>query len=405
MDIVMNKINQWISRRWTIPGLAGLLILASFTASRGFGAVVVAELLMVAAAIVAGLPILRNAVNALMARNISIDLLVSIAASGALIIGEYWEAAAVTFLFAVGHALESATLNKTRSALAALVAVAPDTAVVMRRGEQVEITATDVKMGEVVLVKNGAKVPVDGDVIAGNGSIDEATITGESIPVEKAKGDHVFAGTISRGGFLQVLATGVGADTTLARIIHRVEDAQDARARTQKFMDRFSRWYTPAVIVMALIAWLLSGSIILGLTLLVVACPGALVISIPVSIVSGIGRSARDGILIKGGEFLETAAKIDIVAVDKTGTLTKGRPQLTDVVVLAEGRDRNDVLSWAARAEMGSEHPLARPILEAAEQAGLLTGDLPEDIAPVAGKGDRKSTRLNSSHVAISYAV
>jgi len=383
----MNRIVLWMNGRWAIPVLSGFLIAASFLANKQWNHVFAANLLMTAAAVVAGAPILRNAINALAVRNISIDLLVSIAAIGALIIGEYWEAAAVTFLFAVGHALESATLNKTRSALAALVAVAPDTAVVMRRGEQVEITATDVKMGEVVLVKNGAKVPVDGEVIAGNGSIDEATITGESIPVEKAKGDHVFAGTISRGGFLQVLATGVGADTTLARIIHRVEDAQDARARTQKFMDRFSRWYTPAVIVMALIAWLLSGSIILGLTLLVVACPGALVISIPVSIVSGIGRSARDGILIKGGEFLETAAKIDIVAVDKTGTLTKGRPQLTDVVVLAEGRDRNDVLSWAARAEMGSEHPLARPILEAAEQAGLLTGDLPEDIAPVAGKG------------------
>src|SRR5690625_4171076 len=231
----MNRIVLWMNGRWAIPVLSGFLIAASFLANKQWNHVFAANLLMTAAAVVAGAPILRNAINALAVRNISIDLLVSIAAIGALIIGEYWEAAAVTFLFAVGHALESATLNKTRSALAALVAVAPDTAVVMRRGEQVEITATDVKMGEVVLVKNGAKVPVDGEVIAGNGSIDEATITGESIPVEKAKGDHVFAGTISRGGFLQVLATGVGADTTLARIIHRVEDAQDARARTQKF--------------------------------------------------------------------------------------------------------------------------------------------------------------------------
>lgn len=383
----MNKINQWISRRWTIPGLAGLLILASFTASRGFGAAAAAELLMVAAAIVAGLPILRNAVNALMVRNISIDLLVSIAASGALIIGEYWEAAAVTFLFAVGHALETATLNKTRAALAELVAVAPDTAVVVRKGEQVEVAAAEVAEGEVVLVKNGAKVPVDGEVIAGSGSLDEAAITGESMPVEKSAGDQVFAGTISRGGFLQVLATGTGSDTTLARIIHRVEEAQDAKARTQKFMDRFSRWYTPGIIVMALLAGLVSGSAVLGLTLLVVACPGALVISIPVSIVAGIGRSARDGILIKGGEFLETAAKIDVVALDKTGTLTRGRPQLTDIVALAPGVDQNEVLRWAARAEAGSEHPLARPVLEAAEKAGVMPSELPEHIEPVAGKG------------------
>lgn len=383
----MNKINAWINGRWTTPALSGLLILASFTASKGYGAALAAQWLMVAAALVAGAPIVRNAVRALAVRHISIDLLVSIAAVGALIIGEYWEAAAVTFLFAFGHALESATLNKTRAALAELIAVAPDTAIVMRKGEQVEIPAASVAMGEVVLVKNGAKVPVDGEVIAGTGALDEASITGESIPVEKSKGDHVFAGTISRGGFLQVLATGIGADTTLARIIHRVEDAQDAKARTQKFMDRFSSWYTPAVVVLALLAGLISGSVVLGLTLLVVACPGALVISIPVSIVAGIGRSARDGILIKGGEFLETAAKIDVVAVDKTGTLTKGRPQLTDVVALAPGVDKNQVLAWAARAEAGSEHPLARPILEAAEQAGIAVAELPEHIEPVIGKG------------------
>ncbi len=383
----MNSINQWINGRWTISALSGALILASLATSNVFGATLAADLLMVAAAIVAGAPIVRNAIAALSVRNISIDLLVSIAAIGAVIIGEYWEAAAVTFLFAVGHALESATLNKTRAALAELIAVAPDTAVVMRHGEQVEIPAGSVAMGEVVLVKNGAKVPVDGEVIAGTGALDEASITGESIPVEKAKGDHVFAGTISRGGFLQVLATGIGADTTLARIIHRVEEAQDAKARTQKFIDRFSSWYTPAVVVLALLAGLISGSVVLGLTLLVVACPGALVISIPVSIVAGIGRSARDGILIKGGEFLETAARIDVVAVDKTGTLTRGRPRLTDVVALAPGVDENEVLAWAARAEAGSEHPLARPILEAAEQAGIAATALPEQIEPVAGKG------------------
>lgn len=383
----MYKSNEWIHRRWMVPALSGLLILASFSASKGWGATAAAALLMVAAAVVAGTPILISAVRALAVRHISIDLLVSIAAIGALIIGEYWEAAAVTFLFAVGHALEAATLNKTRAALAELVAVAPDVAVVLRKGEQVEVAAASVAMGEIVLVKNGAKVPVDGEVISGTGALDEASITGESIPVEKSRGDHVFAGTISRGGFLQVLATGIGADTTLARIIHRVEEAQDAKARTQKFMDRFSSWYTPAIIVLALAAGLVSGSVVLGLTLLVVACPGALVISIPVSIVAGIGRSARDGILIKGGEFLETAAKIDVVAVDKTGTLTKGRPQLTDVVALAAGVDREQVLQWAARAEAGSEHPLARPVLEAAEAAGIPPADLPEHIEPVAGKG------------------
>nr|WP_313315622.1 heavy metal translocating P-type ATPase [Dietzia maris] len=383
----MNKLQQWWYGRWAIPVVSGALILISFFVARGLGSDAWSNAFMVAAAVVAGTPIVTKAARALMARVIGIDLLVSVAAIGAVIIGEYWEAAAVTFLFAIGHALESATLNKTRSALAELVAVAPDVAVVMRDGVQVEVPAASVAMGEIVLVKNGAKVPVDGEVVAGTGALDEASITGESIPVEKSKGDHVFAGTVAKGGFLQVLATGIGADTTLARIIHRVEDAQDAKAKTAQFMDRFSAWYTPAIMVLALVVGLLTGDVVLGLTLLVIGCPGALVISIPVSIVAGIGRAAKDGILIKGGEYLETSGKITAVAVDKTGTLTKGRPHLTDVVVLAPAMDRAQVLTWAARAEAGSEHPLARPILEAAAAEGLATSGLPEVTEPVPGKG------------------
>ncbi|QRQ80457.1 cadmium-translocating P-type ATPase [Glutamicibacter protophormiae] len=323
------------------------------------------DLFMIAAAAVAGYKILANAIRALGAKVIGIDLLVSIAALGALAIGNFWEAAAVTFLFSVGHALETATLNKTRSALAELVAVAPDTALVLRDGSQQEVPAASVRSGETVLVAHGAKVPVDGLVISGTAALDEASITGESIPVDKSAGDSVFAGTISRGGFIQVKATGIGADTTLARIIHRVEEAQDAKARTQAFFDRFSRWYTPGIILLAAVAGVLTQDLVLALTLLVIGCPGALVISIPVAIVAGIGRAARNGILIKGGEFLETSAKITAVAVDKTGTLTEGRPQLTDVVVLDPSLKRQEVLDWAAAAEAGSQHPLAKPIIEA----------------------------------------
>ena len=383
----MNPKVRQFQRQWGVPALAGLLIVAALLAEHVFGQLAVGDGFMVAAAIVAGTKIVLTAVRALQIRVIGIDLLVSVAAIGAVIIGEYWEAAAVTFLFAVGHALEAATLNKTRSALAELIAVAPDVAVVIRDGEQVEVRAAEVRSDEIVLVKNGAKVPVDGVVVSGAGAVDEASITGESIPVEKAEGDRVFAGTVSHGGFLQVRATGVGADTTLARIIHRVEEAQDAKARTAQFMDRFSAWYTPGIIVGALAVGLISGNVVLGLTLLVIGCPGALVISIPVSIVAGIGRAARDGILIKGGEFLETSAKIDTVAVDKTGTLTEGRPQLTDVVVLDTDSDRTEVLRWAALAEAGSEHPLARPILDAAAEAGVPADRIPDHTEPVPGKG------------------
>ncbi len=406
----MNAVRGKRYGMWLIPAIAGVLILASLgieNLAGGAGnlaigprwwidagehahgpetAFTLAHALMLVAALVAGYGILVAALRALRVRFISIDLLVSIAAIGAILIGNFWEAAAVTFLFAVGHALETGTMNKTRAALAALVAVAPDTAVVLRDGEQHEIPAHQVRMGELVLVKNGAKVPVDGQVVSGTGSIDEASITGESLPVEKTRFDHVYAGTISRGGFLQVMATGVGADTTLARIIHRVEEAQDAKAKTQAFIDRFSKWYTPAVMVLALAAGLISGDVVLALTLLVIGCPGALVISIPVAIVAGIGRSARNGILIKGGEYLETAARISAVAVDKTGTLTEGRPELTEVVVLG-AESRREVLRWAAAAEAGSEHPLARPILDAARAEGVAPDGVPGTVAPVVGKG------------------
>lgn len=373
--------------RWAVPALAGSAIAVSLAATHVFGAPQWGDLVMVLAAAVAGAPVLVKAVRALRARVIGIDLLVAIATIGAIVIGNYWEAAAVTFLFAIGHALEAATLTKTRSALAELIAVAPDLAIVLRDGEQIEIAAEAVSAGETVLVKNGAKVPVDGVVIGGSGAIDEASITGESVPVEKLVGDRVFAGTISMGGLLQVRATAVGSDTTLAGIIRRVEQAQDAKAKAQAFMDRFSKWYTPGIVLLAAVAGIVTGNIDLALTLLVIGCPGALVISIPVSIVAGIGRGARDGILIKGGEFLETSARIDVVALDKTGTITEGRPQVVDVVALADGFSAEEVLGLAARAEAGSEHPLARPVLEAAAGRVVPVRGLPEHVEPMPGKG------------------
>ncbi|HUH54051.1 MAG TPA: cation-translocating P-type ATPase [Microbacteriaceae bacterium] len=430
----MKALRKWRYGNWFIPVISGLLILLSFGTKSLFGdswnitvgpkwwidadehahgsgdAFTLANSFMLTAAVVAGYGIVQKAVRSLLVRFISIDLLVSIAAIGATLIGNFWEAAAVTFLFSIGHALEAGTMNKTRAALAELVAVAPDVAIVMRDGEQVEISAHQVQMGEIVLVKNGAKVPVDGQVVSGTAAIDEASITGESIPVEKTKSDRVFAGTISRGGFLQVQATGVGADTTLARIIHRVEEAQDAKAKTQAFIDRFSKWYTPAVIVLALAAGLISGDVVLGLTLLVIGCPGALVISIPVAIVAGIGRSARNGILIKGGEYLETSAKISAVAVDKTGTLTEGRPVLTDIVVLGSKTSRSEVLRWAAAAEAGSEHPLARPILDKAREEGVAPKSIPDSVIPVVGKGivadvDGQQVLIGNAPLLVQYGI
>lgn len=386
-------LKSWKTRG--VVAASGLLIVASWLVGRLTSADAVADGLMIIAALVAGYRIAVSAVQALRIRMISIDLLVVVAAVGAMFIDNYWESAAVTFLFALGKALEKATLNRTRRALSDLVDSAPETATILRDGEPETVEVWELEPGDLVLVRNGEQVPVDGRVLSGNGGVDEATITGESVPAEKSEGSEVFAGTWLRSGVLRIEAVGIGADTTLARIVHRVEDAQDDKARTQTFMERFSTWYTPAVmisaLVVALIPWSLvatMGNIELALTLLVIGCPGALVISIPVSIVAGIGRSAKDGVLIKGGEYLESAARVDAVVVDKTGTLTNGRPVLTDVDVLDDDYSREDVLRLAARAETASEHPLAEAIISGAREAGLEI-DLVEAAEPVAGKGIR----------------
>lgn len=369
-------------KTWGVVAVSGLLIILSWLIPAGW----LSDGFMIAAAVVAGWQIAVSAVQALRIRMISIDLLVIVAAIGALFISNYWESAAVTFLFALGKALEKATMNRTRKALSDLVDAAPETATVLRDGEPETVEIWELAPGDVVLVKNGEQIPVDGRVLSGHGGVDEATITGESVPAEKAEDSEVFAGTWLRSGVLRIEAIGIGSDSTLAKIIHRVEDAQDDKAKTQTFLEKFSKYYTPGVMVAALAVGLITLNVELALTLLVIACPGALVISIPVSIVAGIGRSAKDGVLIKGGEYLETSAKVDTVVVDKTGTLTNGRPELTNVDVLDPAYSDDEVLTLAARAETASEHPLAEAIIRGAENKGL-TIEMVEKAKPVTGKG------------------
>lgn len=374
-----------LRQRWAVPAASGVLIVAAL-ATRQLLDPAVGHLLMVAAAVVAGSRIAAGALAALRTGSIGVELLVTVAAAGAVVIGEYWEAAAVTFLFAVGGALEATTIGRTRQAVAALLDLAPATAVVVRDGRQQQVPAAQVVVGETVVVKHGARVPVDGVITDGQATVDESSITGESIPVEKTTGDRVFAGTTNLGGFAMVRATGTGADTTLARIIHRVEQAQEQKARAQRFMERFARWYTPGIVALAVLAGVVTGDVVLALTLLVIGCPGALVISMPVSIIAGIGRAARRGILVKGGEHLETLAKITTVALDKTGTLTTGRPRLTDLRPV-DGITATELLAWAAAAEAGSEHPLAVPVLAAADQAGVAPPGHPEGVRSHPGRG------------------
>jgi Cd2+/Zn2+-exporting ATPase len=403
----MNKFKAlWMNlqqRRKILTIASGSSIALAVGVNAVFGWQAVYDLGMVAAAVIAGWDIAARAINSLRNRYVSIELLVTIAALGALFIGEYWEAAAVTFLFIFGAYLEARTLSRTRQVLGQLLDLAPVTATVLRGGKQIEISPLEVESGETVLLKPGAKIPVDGEVVDGHSAVDESAITGEPMPEEKTVGSVVYAGTLNQAGLLKVRATGVGADTTLARIIRRVEEAQDEKAPTQRFIERFARWYTPAIIALSILAYLISRDIELALTLLVIGCPGALVISTPVSVVAGIGRAARGGILIKGGEYLENAGKVSALALDKTGTLTQGKPQVTDVITLislpAQSLPDSDrpaspgdwdpqqvsVLRWAAIVEAGSEHPLARSILSAYEPLG----DIPQaqSFATCTGRG------------------
>jgi len=385
---------------------SGALILAGLAARYFFNTLPLHNILMSIAAIVAGLGIASRAWNSLRNRHISIELLVTIATIGALAIGEVWEAAAVTFLFVFGAYLEARTLSKTRQVLGELIDLAPVTAIVLRGSVQIEVAPHEVQVGETVLIKPGARVPVDGEVLTGASAVDESSITGESMPEEKTLGDRVFAGTVNLDGMLQLRATGVGADTMLARIIARVEEAQEQKAPTQRFVEKFSQWYTPAIIILSAAVFIISREIELALTLLVIGCPGALVISTPVSIIAGIGSAARRGILIKGGEYLENAGKISAVALDKTGTLTLGKPHLTDIVVLQPALEiagmalpglsststhwdagQADLMWWAGMAESGSEHPLARAIYQEALKLGHLP--MPDEFEMLPGKGVR----------------
>lgn len=326
-----------------------------------------------------GYYIFRGGLYSLRALSADMNLLMSLAVIGALFIGEFTEAAAIVFLFSVANTLESFSLGRTRDAIRSLIALSPREATVLRQGREVRVKVEDLRLGDVIVVRPGERLPMDGRVVAGASSVNQAPITGESTPVEKNVGDEVFAGTINGRGALEVRIDHVASDTTLARIINLVEEAQTQKAAAQQFVDRFSRYYTPAVIAIAA-AVVIVPSLILGqpfttwfyrgLVLLVIACPCALVISTPVSIVSAIGTAARKGSLVKGGVFLEEVGTVAAVAFDKTGTLTVGRPTVTDVIPL-DGMSPREVLTLAASVEVRSEHPLASAVVDEARHQNI----------------------------------
>lgn len=365
--------------------ISGILAAISFILKETIGYALITKIVMIASTIIAGTPIFKNAFEAVKYRIVGIDALVTIAVTGAIFIGEFWEAAAVTFLFMLGDYLESRTIEKTRSSIKALLDLAPDTARVLRDGEEIEISPEEVVKDDLVVVKPGEKISVDGTVIEGNAYVNQAAITGESIPVNKNLEDQVYSGTIIESGYLIIKADRVGEDTTFARILQMVEEAQDKKAKTQKFLEKFSRFYTPGIIILAVVLYLVTKDIVLALTLLVIACPGALVISTPVSIVAGIGNGAKHGVLVKGGEIMEKLGTIKVLAFDKTGTLTVGKPSVTRVK--AYGIEEDELMRLAAIGESYSEHPLGKAIINKAEEKNGKINEVPEDAEIITGQG------------------
>ncbi|NYT25554.1 cation-translocating P-type ATPase [Alcaligenaceae bacterium] len=367
-----------------IAGVTGLLLFIALALHLA-GLSQEKDYVLIASSLFAGYFIAIKAFKALRMKAFSIELLVTIAVIGALIIGEYVESAVVTFLFIFGAYLESRTLEKTRSSLRNLIDQTPTEATVIRPEGHIKLPVDEVVKGDRVLIRSGEKVAIDGAIVSGQALIVEAAITGESVPASKSLGDRVFSGTIIDNGYIEVTADRIGDDTTFAKIIEMVEEAQESKTTTQKFLDRFAQIYTPAIVIMSILVYVFSRNVELALTFLVIACPGALVISAPVSMVAGIGNGARNGVLVKGGEIMEKLSKVDLVVFDKTGTLTKGKPEVTDVK--SWNLDDNTLLRLVADAEKVSEHHLGQTIVAEARKRELPLTKEPQDVAIIKGGG------------------
>lgn len=335
-------------------------------------------------------------------RKIKFDMstLMTIAIIGAALIGEWGEGATVVILFAISEALERYSMDKARKSIESLMDIAPKEAYIRRGNQEVIISVDDIRIGDIMIVKPGQKLAMDGLVVKGTSTLNQAAITGESVPVTKTIDDEVFAGTLNEEGLLEVKVTKLVKDTTLSKIIHLVEEAQAERAPSQAFVDKFAKYYTPAVVVLAvliaIVPPMLGGDwskwIYLGLSVLVVGCPCALVVSTPVSVVTAIGNAAKHGVLIKGGIHLEEAGSLKVVAFDKTGTLTEGVPVVTDIVTFAG--NENELLTITAAIEKGSQHPLASAIMKVAEEKRLNFNDVPvEEFQSITGKGIKAKVR------------
>lgn len=393
------KRSQWLNKENLKTGIALLILIIALSSIPVLGKehpVVIGAFLL--SIVIGGYDLFIKGFKNLFSFYFDMKTLMTIAVIGAAIIGEWMEASIVVLLFALSEALEAYSVEKARQSIQSLVNIAPKKATVIRDGEQIEMHVESININDILVVKPGERVAMDGDVITGSTSINQAAITGESMPVTKQSGDEVFAGTLNEEGSVQVRVTKLVEDTTLAKIIHLVEDAQAEKAPAQHFVDKFAKYYTPAIMILALLVAILPPLVMgaswadwtyLGLATLVVGCPCALIISTPVAIVTAIGNAARHGVLIKGGVHLEEAGRLQALAFDKTGTLTYGTPEVSKVISFGE-YDQETVLAYAAAIESFSEHPLAKSIIKKYEELGkkIITA---KDFTSITGKGAKAS--------------
>ncbi|PTG59826.1 heavy metal translocating P-type ATPase [Staphylococcus chromogenes] len=331
------------------------------------------QIFLIISTLIAMVPITLKAYQSVRAKFFSIELLVTIAMIGALWIQEYTESSIVTFLFLFGSYLEARTLKITRKSISDLVDAAPKEAIrIKENGETEKIDVDDVEVGNRIVVRSGSTIPVDGRIVKGNANIIESSITGESVPVSKSVDEKVYSSTNVDTGYLEIIAEKVAEDTTFSKIIELVEEAQDKKSPAEKFLDRFSKWYTPSIALLSFLVWLISRDVHLAITFLVIACPGALVIGAPVANVAGIGNGAKNGVIIKGGDVIDTFSKVNTLVFDKTGTLTKGHPEVTTFEFDTTEFDENEILSKVAQLEKMSEHHLGRAIVDYAELKTVL---------------------------------
>ena len=336
-------------------------------------------------AVFLGYPIYIKAARSLIKGKIGVPLFVTIAEIASVGIGEYLAAGTVVFIILAGTYLEDFILDKTRGAIKKLVEMMPVTARVLKDGGELEIDVNEVEINDVVLVKPGEKIPVDGKVVSGYSAVDQSPITGESMPVDKSQGKPVFAGAFNQSGVLKIITDKTAENTTLARMIHLVEEAQEKKAPIQNVADRFTAYFLPAILVLSGAVYIFSGSLVRAVTILLVACPCALALAVPIAVVGAIGNAGRRGILIKGGAFVERLQHADAVVFDKTGTLTYGKPEVTDIIPFNNSKPE-DVLETAAIAEIFSEHSIAKAILDRADEAGIKPPE-PERFEITMGRG------------------